>query len=66
MVFYRKRNQHKMKHKKVQKLYIHKSEISAHSQREGEIKGGAEQEREGSPVSILSPPDLQIVHTLGS
>ena len=66
MVLYRKRNQHKMKHKKVQKLYIHKLEISARNQREGEIKGGAEQEREDSLVSIFSPPDLQIVHTLGS
>ena len=55
-----------MKHKKVQKLYIHKLEISARNQREGEIKGGAEQEREDSTVSIFSPPDLQIVHTLGS
>ena len=39
-------NQHKMKHKKVQKLYIHKLEISAHGHREGEIKRGPEQERE--------------------
>jgi len=55
-----------MKHKKVQKLYIHESEISACSQREGKIKGGPKQEREGSLVSVFSPPGLQIVHTLGS
>ena len=59
-------NQHKMKHKKVQKLYIHKLEISAHSHREEEIKGGPEQERESSPILVFSPPGLQIVHTLGS
>ena len=59
-------NQHKMKHKKVQKLYIHELEISAHSHRKGEIKGGSEQERESSPILVFSPPNLQIVHTLGS
>ena len=59
-------NQHKMKHKKVQKLYIHELEISAHSHRKGEIKGGSEQERESSPILVFSPPSLQIVHTLGS
>ena len=55
-----------MKHNKVQKLYIHKLEISAHSHREEEIKGGPEQERESSPILVFSPPGLQIVHTLGS
>jgi len=54
----------KMKHKKVQKLYIHKSEISARSHQKGEIEGGPEQERESSLVSIFSPPSLQILHTL--
>ena len=56
----------KWKHKKVQKLYVHKSEILAHSHREEEIKGGPEQERESSLISVFSPPGLQIVHTLGS
>ena len=50
----------------MQKLYVHKSEISAHDHREEEIKGGPEQERENSLVSIFSPPGFQIVHTLGS
>ena len=59
-------NQHKMKHKEVKKLYIHKSEISARSYREEEIEGGPEQERESSPVFVFSPPGLQIIHTLGS
>ena len=56
----------KWKHKKVQKLYIHKSEISACNHREEEMEGGPEQERESSPISVFSPPGLQIVHTLGS
>ena len=59
-------NQHKMKHNKVQKLYIHKSEISTHSHQEREIKGGPEQERESSPISVFSPLGLQTVHTMGS
>ena len=59
-------NQHKMKHKEVKKLYIHKSEISDHGHWEEEIEGGPKQERESSPISVFSPPSLQIVHTLGS
>ena len=55
----------KWKYKKVQKLYVHKSEISARNHREEEIKGGPEQERESSPVSIFSPLGLQIIHKLG-
>ena len=54
----KRENQHKMKHKEVQKLYIHKSEISTCSHWEGEIKGGPKQEMESSPVSIFSPLSL--------
>ena len=32
----------KWKHKRVQKLYVHKSEISARDHREEEIEGGPE------------------------
>ena len=54
MVLYGKRNQHKNeKHKKVQKLYVHKSEISARSYREEEIERGPEQERESSPILVF-------------
>ena len=48
----------KWKHKKVQNLYIHKSEISACNHREEEMEGGPEQERESSPISVFSPPGL--------
>ena len=66
MVLHGKRNQHKNeKHKKAQKLYVHKSEILARNHQKEEIEGGPEQERESSPISVFSPPGLQIVHTLG-
>ena len=68
MVLYGKRNhkkrKEKRKHKKVQQLYTHKSEISARSHREEEMEGGPEQESESSPISVFSPPSLQILHTL--
>ena len=56
---WKKKPTQKWKHEKTQKLYIHESEISAHSHTEEEIEGGPEEERESSSISIFSPPALQ-------
>ena len=55
MVLCEKRNQNKLKYKKMQKK-VHKSETLTHSQPKEEIERDREEEREGSLVLIFPSP----------
>ena len=57
MVLCEKRNQNKLKYKKMQKK-VHKSETLTHSQPKEEIERDREEEREGSLVLIFPSPSF--------
>ena len=51
--------------KSAEKAWKHnKSETSTHSHLEKEIERGCEEEREGSPILIFSPPNFGVVRLL--